>query len=312
MAKAANTKRGKGFSLLGALIVWGLVLTVGVPVGWALLYRFVEAPGTLLMLERSMEGESISRTPKPLSDISPHLVRAVIAAEDSRFCTHNGFDVEAIQDAMEFNEAAEERGSKRRRGASTISQQTAKNLFLWADRSWVRKGLETYFTVIIENTWPKRRIVEAYLNAAEFGQGRFGAEAAAQGIFGKSAAKLTPREAATLAAILPSPNKWRADKPGPFVRRRAGVIQSRMQVVAGERLDGCVWGEKAPPPPPRERPAPAPKPDAPAAVPEPQAPPPAVSAPETNAAAPPPEAAPAPPPAVSPLPPEDPLPAPQP
>jgi monofunctional biosynthetic peptidoglycan transglycosylase len=304
---------------LRTLAIGGAILTIGLPLAWVGLYRFVEAPGTFLMVERAIEGEKIQRRTVPLKDISPHLVRAVIAAEDARYCSHDGFDFEAIDKAMDFNERAEKRGSKRRRGASTISQQTAKNLFLWADRSWVRKGLETYFTGLIEFAWPKDRIMEAYLNAAEWGDGKFGAEAAAREIFGKSAKTLTASEAARLAAVLPSPNKWRADKPGPYVRRRAAMIERRMGVVRGDGLDACVLKPGAEPPPAPKRPKPegpppvvaapspaipeGPLPEAPA-VPEPT--PPIVAAPVEAA----PEPAPAPTPAPTPGPTPGPGPAP--
>jgi monofunctional biosynthetic peptidoglycan transglycosylase len=253
------------------ILIGALLLVLLGPPAWVMLYRFVESPGTVLMLQRAFAGEDIRRTPVRIGEISPHLVRAVIAAEDSRFCSHDGFDVEAIESAMEFNERQEKRGSNRRRGASTISQQTAKNLFLWPQRSWVRKGAETYFTFLIEAMWPKRRIVEAYLNAAEWGEGRFGAEAAARDLFGKSAKDLTPREAARMAAVLPSPRKWRADNPGPYVRRRAATIEQRMQVVRNEGLDVCarIGRKPAAKAPPAERPrdkAPAPKPEAPPVI----------------------------------------------
>jgi monofunctional biosynthetic peptidoglycan transglycosylase len=248
-----GVKSRKKGGWIGRLLVLALLLGLVLPVSWALIYRVFEAPGTILMVQRAMAGETISRRAVPLEDISPHLVRAVIAAEDSRFCTHDGFDIEAIEAAIAFNERAEKRGSKRRRGASTISQQTAKNLFLWPQRSWVRKGAETYFTGIIETAWPKRRIMEAYLNAAEWGEGRFGAEAAARGIFGKSAKDLSPQEAARLAAVLPSPNKWSAETPGPYVRRRAATILERMRQVRADRLDACVLEPGAAPPPPPKR-----------------------------------------------------------
>lgn len=218
-----------------------VLLVIVFPVVWVLLYRILPAPGTSLMVERAFQGETIQRRPVSLDEISPNLVYAVIAAEDSGFCAHDGFDVEAIRRAMEFNRNS---NGRRLRGGSTISQQTAKNLFLWADRSWVRKGLEAYFTVLIEALWPKRRIMEAYLNAVEWGDGRFGAEAAARDIFGVAAADLTPAQAARLAAVLPSPNRWRADNPGPYVRRRAGAIAQRARVVRNEGLAACVFGEK--------------------------------------------------------------------
>jgi len=235
------------------IFAFGFIATVVVPVVWVLIYAIIEAPGTLLMAQRAAQGEEIRRNTVPLSRISPHLVRAVIAAEDARFCAHQGFDVEAIQSAVKYNERAEKRGSTKRRGASTISQQTAKNLFLWPQRSWVRKGLEVYFTALIELIWPKRRIMEAYLNAAEWGEGVFGAEAAARARFGKSASELTPREAARLAAVLPSPNKWNPVRPGPYVSRRIGAIQSNMNIVQGGGLASCVLGEEKGAPRPAKR-----------------------------------------------------------
>ncbi|MFZ4122410.1 MAG: monofunctional biosynthetic peptidoglycan transglycosylase [Caulobacterales bacterium] len=227
------------------LLVWMILIVVVAPVLWVLLYRFVGVPGTLLMVDRAIAGDNLTRRGVPLSQISPHMVRAVIAAEDGRFCAHHGFDLEAIQAAMQFNERAEQRGSDRRRGASTISQQTAKNVFLWPQRSWIRKGLEAYFTVLIETLWPKRRIMEAYLNVAEFGDGAFGVEAAARVHFNKPAKDLTRREAARLAAVLPSPRRWSASEPGPYVRGRTRTLMARMNAVAGEGLDDCVY-PKAP------------------------------------------------------------------
>jgi monofunctional glycosyltransferase len=217
-----------------------LVVTVALPVGLVAIYRFIDPPITWTMTGRMLSGESLSRRPVNIARISPNLVHAVIAAEDNRFCEHNGFDFEAIQDALEYNERQEDRGTGRRRGASTISQQTAKNLILWQGGGWFRKGLETYLTVLIEAIWPKRRIMEAYLNAAEWGDGAFGAEAAGQVHFGKSAADLTRREAARLAAVLPSPRRWDAGEPGPYVRGRARTLQGRASVVRNEGLADCV------------------------------------------------------------------------
>lgn len=227
--------RRKSPKLLEAALLWLLIASVGLPLGWVGLYRFVPPPGTVLMVQRAVEGERVRRRPVPLEQISPYLVRAVIAAEDSGFCRHQGFEVEAIKAALERNQTG-----KSLRGASTISQQTAKNLFLWPERSWVRKGLEAYFTVLIEAFWPKERILEAYLNAAEWGDGLFGAEAAAQARFGVAAKDLTPQQAARLAAVLPSPNKWSADKPGPYVRKRTGQIMARAQAVRAQGLADCV------------------------------------------------------------------------
>ena len=160
---------------------------------------------------------------------------AVIASEDNRFATHNGFDFIEIQKAIKENETR-----KRKRGASTISQQTAKNVFLWPQSSWVRKGLEVYFTVLIEFFWSKERIMEVYLNSIEWGPGVYGAEAAAQKNFGVSADKLTPAQAARLAAILPSPLKWRAAKPGPYVKRRSGKIGKAAGTINREGMAACV------------------------------------------------------------------------
>lgn len=207
-----------------------------VPVTWVAAYLFIDAPATLLMMQRAAEGETIRHQPVSIRHMSPDIVRSVIASEDSNFCTHHGFDVEAIQDALESN--AEGEGPLR--GGSTISQQTAKNLFLWPQRSWLRKGLETYFTALIEFMWPKRRIMEHYLNVAEWGDGIFGIQAAAQARFGVDAEDLTPLQAARLAAVLPSPNSYRADNPGPFVRRQSARIVQRAQVVRNEGMAGCV------------------------------------------------------------------------
>ena len=228
-------KRRKRYGLFITTISVLFIAFVLAPVTWAAAYLFFDPPSTMLMMQRAAEGETIRHYPVPLNRMSPHIVRAVIAAEDSRFCEHDGFDVEAIQNALESNQ----RG-RRMRGGSTVSQQTAKNLFLWPERSWLRKGFETYFTALIEFMWPKRRIMEAYLNAAEWGDGNFGIEAAARSRFGVSAADLTPLQAARLAAVLPSPNRWRADSPGPYVRRRAATIVERSRVVRNERTAACV------------------------------------------------------------------------
>lgn len=229
-------KRRKRFGLVGTFFSVVFIAFVLIPVTWAGAYLFFDPPATLLMLQRAAEGQTIRHTPVPLNRISPHVVRAVIAAEDGNFCSHDGFDVEAIQRALESNQ----RGSGPMRGGSTISQQTAKNLFLWPERSWVRKGFETYFTALIEFMWPKERVMEAYLNAAEWGDGIFGIEAAARHRFGVSAADLTPLQAARLAAVLPNPNRWSADSPGPYVRRRSATLVARARVIRNEGLAGCV------------------------------------------------------------------------
>jgi len=226
------------------VLALALVIFVIVPVLWVLIYGIVDPGRTMLMAQRAAEGEDIRHRAVPLSRISPHLVRAVIAAEDANFCTHRGFDVEAIEKAAKYNDRAQRRGSKKRRGASTISQQTAKNLFLWPERSWMRKGLEVYFTFLIETIWPKRRIMEAYLNAVEWGDGVFGAEAAARARFGKAARDLTANEAARLASVLPSPNKWNPVSPGPYVSKRVRAVQARANVVRSGGYAACVLGKE--------------------------------------------------------------------
>lgn len=212
----------------------GLIIFV-VMNAYALSLKIIPSPGSILMVQRSLAGNTIKRDWTSLKDISPYLVYAVIAAEDSKFCKHNGIDTEAIRQAL--GERAKGKGL---RGASTITQQTAKNAFLWNGGGFVRKGIEAWFATLIDFAWGKRRVMEQYLNLAEWGDGLFGAEAAAQARFGKSARDLTRREAALLAAVLPSPNKWRVDPPGPYVSRRSRTLQARMRVVEGEKLAACV------------------------------------------------------------------------
>ena len=218
------------------LFVWVLVIAVVFPVTLTAIYRFVPPPITILMVQRLFEGKGLTRHWRPLSEISPRLVRAVVAAEDARFCAHMGFDIEAIEKAMKNNE----RRPNRLRGGSTISQQTAKNVFLWPQRSWVRKGMEAYFTVLIEGLWGKRRIMEVYLNTVEWGPGVYGAEAAARKNFGVGADRLSSAQAARLAAILPSPLKWRAAKPGPYVKRRSRKITAASGAVRRDGLAACI------------------------------------------------------------------------
>jgi monofunctional biosynthetic peptidoglycan transglycosylase len=161
----------------------------------------------------------------------------VIGAEDQNFCTHHGFDWDAINKAVDDHKR---HPKKPMRGASTISQQTARTLFLVPMRSWIRKGLEAYLTVLIEQLWPKKRILDAYLNTVDWGDGIFGAEAAAAAYFGTDAASLTAAEAARLAAILPNPHKWKAAHPGRYVARRAGMLQGRSAMVTRDGLNFCV------------------------------------------------------------------------
>jgi monofunctional biosynthetic peptidoglycan transglycosylase len=215
-----------------------LIVGIAMPVGLTAVYRFAPPPITLLMVQRMIEGRGLDKRWRPISRISPSLVEAAIASEDSRFCSHMGFDVEAIRRAFANNE----RRPSRIRGGSTISQQTAKNVFLWLDRSYVRKGLEAYFTLLIEGLWGKRRIMEVYLNVAEWGPGIYGAEAAAQHYFGVPASRLTRVQASRLAAVLPSPLRYRAAAPGPYVARRSRAIAAAAQVVRNEGLAACVTG----------------------------------------------------------------------
>ena len=215
-------------------IAIGLLLVfVALPVVLTLLYAVVPVPATPLMVIRLFEGEGWSKDWVPLEEISPHMARSVIAAEDNRFCEHSGFDFEAIQDAIEDYQQG-----KRLRGASTISMQTAKNLFLWPGRSFIRKGLEAYLTPMIELVWSKRRIIEVYLNIAEWGGGVYGIEAAAQQSFGKPAAKLSRRESALLASVLPNPRQRSAAKPSGGVARKARSVERRIGQL-GPLLD-CV------------------------------------------------------------------------
>lgn len=221
------------------VVLWPLRILVGlalIAVLWAALYRVANPPTTLLMISEGFRLGQTQREWRGLDAISPHLVRAVIAAEDARFCAHWGFDFVEIERAL----AERERG--RIRGASTISQQTAKNAFLWLGQDWIRKGLEAGFTVLIEQLWGKRRIMEVYLNIAEMGPGVFGAEAAARHWFGKSADALTAAEAARIAAILPSPRTRSAVRPSDFVARRARAIGGGAQTIRAERRDACVLG----------------------------------------------------------------------
>ncbi len=226
-------------SLLARLFRWTaiLVLLFGLigPVIAVALYRFVPPPMTYLMVQRMFEGHGFDRRWVPLNRISASLVRSVIGAEDSRFCEHHGFDLNAIQKAMEHNEAG-----KKLRGGSTISQQTAKNVFLWPHRDWLRKGLETWFTVLIEGIWGKPRIMEVYLNSIEWGPGLYGVEAAARANFHMSASQLNPDQAARLAAIIPKPLAWKAVRPGPYIQKRGGHIAAAAGTVRRDGLAACV------------------------------------------------------------------------
>lgn len=193
------------------------------------LYKWVPVKITPLMIIRSVENyqngnnSNLNHNWKPLEDISKNLQLAVICSEDQNFLTHNGFDLKAIEKAIENNK----RG-KRIKGGSTISQQTAKNVFLWPERSWLRKGLEVYFTFLIEHIWGKERIMEVYLNSIEMGNGVYGAEAASQYWFTKSAEKLSASEAAAIAAVLPNPRKYKARPTSNYIKGRVNWIVRQM------------------------------------------------------------------------------------
>lgn len=211
--------------IVGGFVLISLLLVV--------LFRFVPPPVTVTMI---MDGNGITKDWTPLSRIDPDMARAAIAAEDSKFCSHHGFDVDAIARAAIHNASG-----GRIRGGSTISQQTAKNVFLWQGGGYFRKGLEAWFTLLIENIWGKRRIMEVYLNIAETGIGTYGAEAGSQRYFKHSAETLSRSEAARMAAALPLPKERAVVSPSGWLRHHGNTIASRINVVANEGLDACVY-----------------------------------------------------------------------
>ncbi|MGV9013628.1 MAG: monofunctional biosynthetic peptidoglycan transglycosylase [Flavobacteriales bacterium] len=204
---------------LAATVLWSVVVCVL----WVVVLRFIPPPVTWEMADQAAEQDGITRNWVPLNAISPAMPLAVIAAEDQLFFEHHGFDIEAMRKAMDHNER-----SKKVRGASTISQQTAKNVFLWPGRTYVRKGLEAWFTVLIEAIWSKERILEMYLNVAETGRGRFGVEETARQCFRKPASTLSREQAALIAAVLPSPRRFDACKPSAYMRRRQAWVLRQM------------------------------------------------------------------------------------
>jgi monofunctional biosynthetic peptidoglycan transglycosylase len=213
--------------------VSALLVALLAPLALLLIYRFLPVPITPLMVIRLVEGEGLHKDWVSLDEIAPALPQAAIAGEDNRFCEHSGFDWQELEGQIDAVFAGE-----RARGASTITMQTAKNLFLWPGRDFMRKALEAWLTPQIELLWPKRRIIEVYLNIAEFGPGIYGAEAAARAYFGKSARALGAREAALLAAVLPSPRSWSPARPTRYVQARARTIRTRIDQL-GPMLD-CV------------------------------------------------------------------------
>ncbi|MBO5748482.1 MAG: monofunctional biosynthetic peptidoglycan transglycosylase [Muribaculaceae bacterium] len=216
------------------LLVWIIVFFFGSTIAAVVVYKWMPVYITPLMITRSIENDDeMQHKWVPIEEISENMALAVVSSEDNLFMSHSGFDFDQIQKAIE---EAEKTG--RQRGASTISQQTAKNVFLWNGRSWVRKGLEAYFTVLIELIWGKERIMEVYLNSIEMGPGIYGAEAVAQAHFGKSASKLTRREAALIAATLPNPLKYSSKNPSKYMRKRQRQITRLMGLVENPHI-GC-------------------------------------------------------------------------
>ena len=219
--------------------LWRLPLAfIAVTVLQVLVLRFVDPPFSAFMVARQLEavaegdwGHRSAYDWRDLDAMAPSLPLALVAAEDQRFPDHHGFDLEAIEKARRHNLA----GGKVR-GASTITQQVAKNLFLWSGRSWVRKGLEAWYALLLELLWPKHRILEVYANVAEFGDGVYGAQAAARTYFGRDAARLTAAQSARLAAVLPSPRRYSAARPGPYVQRRTRGIERQMRQLGSGYL----------------------------------------------------------------------------
>lgn len=257
MPRVRARKRG----WFGRIAVWtvsAIFLFVLLSLLWVLAYRFVNPPITLTMVGDRLGGRNLSSDWMSLERIDRDAIRAAIAAEDSKFCTHWGFDQDSIAAAMRRNA----KGGSVIRGGSTISQQTAKNAFLWQGGGYFRKGLEAWFTLLIENMWGKRRIMEVYLNIAETGIGTYGVNAGAQRYFNHDASALSRVEAARIAAILPLPKKRGATAPKGFTRRYGNAIVARIGVVGREGLDRCVYEgetvaeEREPAPPAKRKAAP--------------------------------------------------------
>lgn len=212
------------------LVTRVVLLVVLIAVAWIALYAVVAPPVTPYMITEGRRLDSLQQVWRPMEEISPHLARAVVAAEDADFCLHWGFDMNAIR-------AAISQGAQR--GGSTISQQTVKNAFLWQGRSWARKALEALMTPVMEAIWTKRRVLEVYLNIVEFDEGIFGAEAAAQHYFGISAADLNRAQAARLAAVLPNPRERSASSPSQATRHRAARIADGAATISADGRDAC-------------------------------------------------------------------------
>src|SRR3954471_9595242 len=240
----ARAKRRKRRGWWATTAIWLIRLVVGfilLSILWVLLYRFVNPPVTFTMIGDKLQGRNLTQDWMPIDRIDRNMVRAVVAAEDSKFCSHWGFDQDAIAAAMRRNA----RGGSVIRGGSTISQQTAKNAFLWQGGGYVRKGFEAWFTLLIENLWGKRRIMEVYLNVAETGIGTYGVNAGTQRYFNHDASAMSPVEAARIAAVLPLPKKRGATAPKGFTRRYGNAIAARIGVVGRDGLDRCVYEGQA-------------------------------------------------------------------
>jgi monofunctional biosynthetic peptidoglycan transglycosylase len=220
----------KWFGILILIFVLGSIL-------WVLAYRFVDPPITFTQASDAMWGNGATRVWMPIDQMDRNAVRAAISGEDGKFCQHWGFDEQAIEAAMRRNAA----GGHVIRGGSTISQQTAKNVFLWQGGGYFRKALEAWFTLLIENLWGKRRIMEVYLNVAETGIGTYGVNAGTMRYFHHDAAHLSPQEAARIVAVFPLPKERDAVDPGGFTRRYGNLILGRIGFVARDGLDRCVY-----------------------------------------------------------------------
>lgn len=240
-AQRPDSSKASGF--LRALL-WLILVIILLPPVLVIALKWLPPPTTAFMLQSAVKPVRYQWV--PAAQIAEVARLAVVAAEDQKFHTHQGFDIEAIEKAYAYNQKAK----KKKRGASTISQQVAKNLFLWPGGGYFRKGVEAGFTVLIETLWGKQRILEVYLNVAEFGPGIYGVEAASQAYFKKAAAKLAPEEAARLAAVLPSPRRWSVRNPGPYVQKRAGWVLRQM----GYGRSSAEPPEDEPEPPPSELP----------------------------------------------------------
>jgi len=224
-------------SRLRRLLALLLILIIAGPPLQVVILRIVPPLFTELMVQRLIQGYGWDYQWRPLSQISRDMVQAAVASEDARFCSHHGFDFQAMEAALRHNER---RPNGKVKGGSTISQQTAKNVFLWPGRSYVRKGIEAWYTVLIEALWGKRRIMEVYLNVVEFGPGVYGAQAASQHFFHEDASQLSPAQAAHLISVLPDPLKWRVAAPGAYVARRSRRIDGAIGTVRDDGLAGCV------------------------------------------------------------------------